>query len=336
MRNYNRSDLFCYALMIVCLKNQTYAQSKSSHLNSLLQKLEEVHSITKEQQTSLQSIFEKSPSITQGVESITVHPLSKEACLKQLEAKGGITYFDNPAFKLACHNKRFMAPVSQEGPSDVSKATFCMDQFEFPNIPCEYPLVWTKANEADQICKAMGKRLCDADEWEGGCAGKFIPDALKDSMPAPIHELHGKSRKEHNATRPILWAYGPKKNHSLCGTNSGKTPGCDASLKPGGNPYKACGSNTYPSGSFLECHSPFYIYDQHGNAAETMNLPFTKSQAARNGGTGFTELKGSWFVFAKIEAHPDDCRYRAPYWHGTEIVDPHSHGFYHLGFRCCS
>ena len=29
------------------------------------------------------------------------------------------------------------------------------------------------------------------------------------------------------------------------------------------------------------------------------------------------------------------CRWRAPYWHGTRVLDPRSHANYHLGFRCC-
>jgi hypothetical protein len=50
---------------------------------------------------------------------------------------------------------------------------------------------------------------------------------------------------------------------------------------------------------------------------------------------GYTEMKGSWFVFDTIRAHDDWCRWRAPFWHGTRVMDEHSHANYHLGFRCC-
>ncbi len=50
---------------------------------------------------------------------------------------------------------------------------WCIDQFEFPNVPCEYPMVWVQANEAAEICKVMDKRLCDAHEWEGACHGEL-------------------------------------------------------------------------------------------------------------------------------------------------------------------
>jgi hypothetical protein len=49
---------------------------------------------------------------------------------------------------------------------------------------------------------------------------------------------------------------------------------------------------------------------------------------------GYTELKGSWFIFDTFRAHPDWCRWRAPFWHGTKVMDEHSHANYHLGFRC--
>jgi hypothetical protein len=46
-------------------------------------------------------------------------------------------------------------------------------------------------------------------------------------------------------------------------------------------------------------------------------------------------MKGSWFIFDKYRAHEDWCRWRAPYWHGSRVMDPGSHANYHLGFRCC-
>jgi hypothetical protein len=46
-------------------------------------------------------------------------------------------------------------------------------------------------------------------------------------------------------------------------------------------------------------------------------------------------MKGSWFAFDNFKAHDDWCRWRAPYWHGSRVLDPGSHANYHLGFRCC-
>ena len=97
------------------------------------------------------------------------------------------------------------------------------------------------------------------------------------------------------------------------------------------------GSNTFPDGTFPECRSPLQVYDLNGNAAEHMNLPLNESQMSSRGSRelGYTEMKGSWFVFDKFRAHEDWCRWRAPFWHGSRVMDEHSHANYHLGFRCC-
>ena len=68
-----------------------------------------------------------------------------------------------------------------------------------------------------------------------------------------------------------------------------------------------------------------------------MNLPLNESQMASRGSLelGYTEMKGSWFIFDTYYAHDDWCRWRAPFWHGSRVMDAHSHENYHLGFRCC-
>lgn len=117
----------------------------------------------------------------------------------------------------------------------------------------------------------------------------------------------------------------------ICATGSFKTAGC-----PGGG-WQLCGSNTYPTGDFPACHSPLDVYDLNGNAAEHMNRPLNEQQMSSRGSKelGYTEMKGSWFIFDTYRAHEDWCRWRAPFWHGTRVMDPASHANYHLGFRCC-
>jgi hypothetical protein len=68
-----------------------------------------------------------------------------------------------------------------------------------------------------------------------------------------------------------------------------------------------------------------------------MNLPLNQKQMAGRASTelGYTEMKGSWFIFDTYKAHEDWCRWRAPYWHGSRVLDAKSHHNYHLGFRCC-
>jgi len=133
----------------------------------------------------------------------------------------------------------------------------------------------------------------------------------------------------HNVLREKVWAYGPRKNHTLCATSSTRTPGCD------GGGWETCGSNTYPTGAFPACQSSFGVFDQHGNAAEHMSLPVLAEDLESRGGDGYTEMKGSWFIFDTYRAHEDWCRWRAPFWHGTRVMAADSHANYHLGFRCC-
>ena len=119
-----------------------------------------------------------------------------------------------------------MAPLydpSKEKPED---AKACIDQFEFPDIPCTYPVVWVKAREAAEICWAMGKRLCDAHEWEGACAGALEPpdyhfDLLKGlAAEDAIHRMRAMHNREDSPTKS--WSYGPTYQKGICATGSKK------------------------------------------------------------------------------------------------------------------
>jgi formylglycine-generating enzyme required for sulfatase activity len=140
-------------------------------------------------------------------------------------------------------------------------------------------------------------------------------------------------RAAHNAKyEPSRsWSYGPAYQAGICAAASQKSGTC------GGGGFKSCGSNTYPAGSFPNCRSALGVYDINGNAAEHMNLPLAPDQMASRGSRtlGVTEMKGSWFIFDRYRAHPDWCRWRAPFWHGSRVMSPSSHANYHLGFRCC-
>jgi hypothetical protein len=276
--------------------------------------------LTDEQLERIEEVFAGSPVLGQGNPALTRHPMSRAECRK-IRADAGVVRVDLPA----CGAPNMVPVFDRERGDTEADAPICIDQYEFPNIPCEYPVVFVTAREAALLCEAVGKRICDAHEWEGACAG-----SLRD---ADREYAWGKDRREsawlHNRARDRIWAYGPTKDHALCATGSARTPGCD------GGGWTHCGSNTYPAGAFPLCQSSFGVFDQHGNAAEHMNLPTVPSELASLGGFGYTEMKGSWFIFGTIEAHEDDCRWRAPNWHGSRLMAPDSHLNYHLGFRCC-
>jgi formylglycine-generating enzyme len=267
----------------------------------------------------VREIFEASPVLGQGNPALTRHPMSRRQCQEVRAA-------DTDSFQEStrCEAKH-MVTVYDPGAGETEKtARLCIDQFEFPNLPCEYPVVHVRAREAALLCEAVGKRLCDAHEWEGACAGALRPVEQEYAWGASRRTMTWR----HNREREIVWAYGPTKDHAKCAMGSTKAESC-----PGG--YTRCSSNTYPAGAFPACVSPLGVYDQHGNAAEHMNLPLAPDQLSGRGKYGATEMKGSWFIFATHEAHEDDCRWRAKDWHPSLVMAPDSHRNYHLGFRCC-
>ena len=299
---------------------------------ALFQQIQRVHRLSDAQMSAIRQIFAASGYMGQGNPAIARHPMTPEQAQDKLNGLG--VDYANPRFEKIC-GARYMAPLYNAATQRPEDARACIDQFEFPDIPAAYPVVWVKAREAAQVCSIMGKRLCDAHEWEGACAGSLEPPDYEWSLAAGLSPAAAieRMRIAHNnkyaATKS--WSYGREYRKGVCGTASQKTPGCN------GGGWNGCGSNTFPGGAFPDCHSPLEVYDLNGNAAEHMNLPLNESEMASRGSQelGYTEMKGSWFVFDTFRAHEDWCRWRAPFWHGSRVMDEHSHANYHLSFRCC-
>ncbi len=313
-------------LALVC------ASSLSEENERLFERVQKTHQLDDPSMKRIREIFARSGVLGQGNPAISVHPETPEQCEAKL-ARQKVSYAD-PRFEKIC-GARFMAPLYDPKREQPENARACIDQFEFPDIPCEWPVVWVRTREAAEICEAMGKRLCDAHEWEGACAGALgEPDYRFDLAKGVGNSVAvGRMRAAHNRKHEgdKSWSYGPTYQTGICATGSFKTDKC-----PGGG-WNLCGSNTYPTGDFPACHSPLSVYDLNGNAAEHMNLPLSPEQMSSRGSKqfGVTEMKGSWFIFDKYRAHEDWCRWRAPYWHGSRVMDPDSHANYHLSFRCC-
>jgi hypothetical protein len=323
----------CFVAMLALARPTAPSPPSGAQRNEdLLRELQQVHGLSEESMRRIREIFAESAVIGQGNPAVTEHPATPEACVAKLR-EAGISY-EQPESDRIC-GARYMAPLydaSREKPQDASA---CIDRFEFPNIPCAYPVVWVRAREAALVCEAEGKRLCDAHEWEGACAGSLEePDYRFDlakgrDTVAAVEAMRAAHNRAHVATKS--WSYGPAYRTGVCAASSQKTPGC------GGGEWAHCGSNTFPAGFFPACHSASGVFDLNGNAAEHMNLPLDDSQMSSRGSRtlGVTEMKGSWFIFDHYRAHEDWCRWRAPFWHGSRVMDAKSHENYHLGFRCC-
>ena len=326
---------FTIALLMafLALTTSSSAETTLQQYNEILfQQLKQVHRLSTAELDRIRTIFAGSGYMGQGNPAISRHPVTREQCLANIP--GGSNGYANSRFQRICGDK-YMAPLYDPQTQRPEDATACIDQFEFPNIPCTYPVVWTKAVEAAQVCAAMGKRLCDAHEWEGSCEGSLGPADYRFDLAAGVSASSAVSRMRtaHNNkySSTQSWSYGTNYQRGVCAAASQKSSTC------GGGGFNSCGSNTYPTGSFPGCKSTLGVYDVNGNAAEHMNLPLAPDQMTSAGSTklGVTEMKGSWFIFDSYRAHPDWCRWRAPYWHGTPVLSSASHENYHLGFRCC-
>ncbi len=286
----------------------------------LFEEMERELQLWPEQTSAVRAVFSDSEVLSQGNPRLSVHPMTREECRRRRsEQEGGL-----PAPSPRCKKPNMVVAFDPGGEQRPETATLCVDQYEFPNIPCAYPVVHVTALEAALLCQAVGKRLCDAHEWEGACAG---------AVRAPEQEYvfgipRSVATRRHNSKRERVWAYGAAQSPATCATGSEKTPGC-------GGGFTRCGSNTYPAGAFPGCVSPFGVYDQHGNVAEHMNLPTRPEELGGKGGLGRTEMKGSWFIWGTDQPYEDDCRWRAKDWHPSRVRAPRSHRNYHLGFRCC-
>jgi formylglycine-generating enzyme required for sulfatase activity len=308
------------------------AQTLEAANEALFDQLQTTHRLSGAEMTRLRAIFARSGVAGQGNPRIVQHPMTPAECAARIP--GGPGAYDSRQNERICGDK-YMAPLYDPRIQRPADATACIDQFEFPNIPCTFPVVWVKASEAAEICAAIGKRLCDAHEWEGACAGALEPPdyrfdlARGVSASAAVNRMRDAHNAQYAPTK--AWSYGPAYQKGVCAAASSKSAGC------GGGGFNSCGSNTYPTGAFPGCKSALGVYDLHGNAAEHMNLPLAPDQMTSAGSRtlGVTEMKGSWFIFDRYYAHPDWCRWRAPYWHGSQVMSPASHANYHLGFRCC-
>jgi sulfatase modifying factor 1 len=109
---------------------------------------------------AIADIIEASPYAGTGNPEATQHPITPAQC--EARRSQALLSRDDESLCGAPNMVAVFDPKSE----DVPRSKLCIDQYEFPNVPCEYPLVWVRSSEAMQICAALGKRLCDAHEWE--------------------------------------------------------------------------------------------------------------------------------------------------------------------------
>ncbi len=312
------------ALAPLAAQAQTLAQNNET----MFRQMQEWRGVSDAAMGRIRAIFGESPYIGQGNPAVTQHPMTpEEAAQRQGGSVDSVRRaYRNARFERICGHP-FEVPLYDPQSQQPEDATVCAFMFEYPNVPLTYPVTWVRADQAARLCAAEGARIGDAHEWEGAAAGRLTPPDYNFALGS-VQAMRSWHNNRYAGERGVYsigeWRSG------VCATGSFKTPGCN------GGDWRGCGSNTYPSGSFPQCHSPLGVYDIDGNAAEHMNLPLSEDQMASRGSTtlGVTEMKGSWFIWDQIRAHEHWARWRAPYWHGTRVMSTSSHMNYHLGFRC--
>lgn len=322
------------------------------------------HNLTSPQSEKLRTILTTSYGITRNIgtehdkefigPNKSYHPITRSRCKREV--------LDTKIIKPSANheevcNAKWMAPI----PNSDGNPRVCIDQFEFPDIPCEYPLVWVPSHTAHMICQSMGKRLCNSHEWEGACAGTIDPissyrfdianeNARRNTINSHREKVWAFQSQVEFSTRtnssPICGIFGPRDQEAmpeaLDNILLGPIAGLSKNCAPDKSAYKTCGTNTWPSGFKYLCKSSIDVYDLHGNIAEVVNLPTNVGNIAAGDITGFTERKGSFFVDrSNIKdsngepRYPDDCRVRQPYEHKKQVKYDTGHSFYQEGFRCC-
>jgi formylglycine-generating enzyme required for sulfatase activity len=99
--------------------------------------------------------------------------------------------------KIAC--AEFEAPSTCGGPR--RRLDYCIDRYEYTPPGYSYPLTHVNWGEAQNLCRAMNKRLCIEEEWEFACEG---PEAL----PYPYGYARDGARCNHDFPEQEL-ATGP-------------------------------------------------------------------------------------------------------------------------------
>jgi hypothetical protein len=104
---------------------------------------------------------------------------------------------------------------------------FCIDRFEWPNLPGENPRVYVSWFEAKSLCGAVGKRLCRRSEWTFACEGpKRLPypygyvrqpspcNIDRGPIDADVEAMVDPATREEEVTR--LWQADPIGSHPAC------------------------------------------------------------------------------------------------------------------------
>jgi serine/threonine protein kinase/formylglycine-generating enzyme required for sulfatase activity len=91
--------------------------------------------------------------------------LSPEGCPR------GMAFVPAGPFKMGSAGDDPMHNFEEKRLETVEVTGFCVDYYEFPNSKAQKPVTNVTWFQAQELCKAKGKRLCEEAEWEKACKG---------------------------------------------------------------------------------------------------------------------------------------------------------------------
>jgi hypothetical protein len=113
--------------------------SLASRNEALFEELRDVQGLDDGQVARIRAIFARSGVIGQGNPAVTVHPQTPAQC-RQARERAGLAD-DDARFERLC-GARHMVPLYDPARERPEDARACIVQYEFPDVPCDYPVVW--------------------------------------------------------------------------------------------------------------------------------------------------------------------------------------------------
>ena len=91
----------------------------------------------------VKAIFASSKWLGQGNPAVTKHPMTRAEC-REIRSKAAAL----PSGDARCKSPNMAALYDPSAGETAELARTCIDQYEFPNLACEYPVVWVRADQA--------------------------------------------------------------------------------------------------------------------------------------------------------------------------------------------
>lgn len=208
-------------------------------------------------------IADNSDNITISIPGIGKKTIDRKHVVRVIKISAGeyesvIKRYAEPLF---CPQEMFLVDLPP-GKQDRPFFKVCIDRYEYPNTKDQRPKTGVSYDEARELCRKQGKRLCTAEEWQWGCSGLegytypygWNPEKHKcntddQTLPEPSgarHNCISKFGGYDMVGNVFEWVVGPQKQPALVGGPLAKcqtiTEGVGGSAKPRSG-FRCCKGN---------------------------------------------------------------------------------------------